>query len=307
MTTRPTKIMQRATDKSTCASWGTNAPVRLFLASPSGITLSLTHLIPAAIIIALLAVAGTPARADEFARRNNQGNTLLKKGELDQALQRYNEAKVERPDRPEVEYNIGNVYHLQGKLDSAAMEYQNALSTLKGPVAPNASYNLGNTFFRQQKYGPALEAYKEALIENPADRDAKHNLELTLRRMQADSTKQQQQQQDKDQQNKSDSTQQNQDQKQDQQKDQQKKDSTQQNQQSQQDKKSDSAQNQPPPNSQNDPQQGDQKKQQQQSQPVGMTKEDAKRLLDALKNDELKVQRLRAQHPMQEGTVTKDW
>jgi hypothetical protein len=42
-------------------------------------------------------------------------------------------------------------------------------------------------------------------------------------------------------------------------------------------------------------------------QPVGMTKEDAKRLLDALKNDELKVQRLRAQHPIREGTVTKDW
>ncbi len=300
MTTYPTSVTPRAPG-------GMNALLRVLGASVGSIQAVFALTAWVTVILACQAVAPATAHADEFARRNNQGNTLLKKGELGQALQRYNEAKVERPDRPEVEYNIGNVYYLQGKLDSAAMEYQNALSTLKGPVAPNASYNLGNTFFRQQKYGPALEAYKEALIENPADRDAKHNLELTLRRMQADSTKQQQQQQDKDQQNKSDSTQEKQDQKQDQQKDQQKKDSTQQDQQSQQDKKSDSTQNRPPPNSQNDPQQGDQKKQQQQSQPVGMTKEDAKRLLDALKNDELKVQKLRAQHPMQEGTVTKDW
>lgn len=266
------------------------------------------HLAREAIIslgICLSLFAPAHVRADEFARRNNQGNTLLKKGELDQALQRYNEAKVERPDRPEVEYNIGNVYHLQGKLDSAAMEYQDALSTLKGPVAPNAKYNLGNTYFRQQKYGPALEAYKEALIENPADRDAKYNLELTLRRMQADSTKQQQQQ-NKDQQDQSDSTKQKQDQKDEQQKDQQKKDSTKQDQPSQPQDKPDSTQGQPPPNSQDNPQSGEEKRQQE-AQPVGMTKEDAKRLLDALKNDELKVQRLRAQQPVQEGTVTKDW
>jgi len=245
------------------------------------------------------------ARADEFARRNNEGNRLLKQGETDRALQRYNEAKVERPDRPEVDYNIANVYHLEGKLDSAANEYQNALSTLTGPVAPAASYNLGNTYFRMQKYGPAIEAYKRALIENPGDLDAKHNLELALGRMQADSTKQQQQQ--KDQQNKSDSTQQKQDQKKDDQKDRQKQDSTQQNQQSQQDKKPDSTQGQPPPSGQENPQAGDSKKEKQMPQPVGMTKEDAKRLLDALKNDELKVQRLRAQHPASEVPVIKDW
>jgi tetratricopeptide (TPR) repeat protein len=244
------------------------------------------------------------ARADEFAKRNNEGNELLKQGQLDQALQRYNEAKVERPDRPEVDYNIGNVYHLEGKLDSAAKEYQNALSTLTGPIAPSASYNLGNTFYRMQEYRPAIEAYKRALIENPGDLDAKHNLELALRRLQADSTQQQQQQ--KDQQNKSDSTQQEQDQKKDNPNDQQKKDSTQQNQQSPQDKKPDSTQGQPPPSGQEDQQPGDQKKQQA-PKPVGMTKEDAKRLLDALKNDELKVQRLRAQHPASEVPVIKDW
>ncbi len=261
--------------------------------------ISLRH---AGIATLFVLLGSLPLQADEFARHNNEGNKLAKQEQFDQALQRYHEARVERPDRPEVGYNIGNVYHLEGKFDSAAKEYQNALSALTGPVAPQASYNLGNTLFRMQQYGPAIEAYKGALIENPSDIDAKHNLELALRRLQADSTKQQQKQDD--QKNKSDSTQQNKDKKDKQPKP----DSTQDNQKSGQDKKppTDSTQGQPPPSGQDNQKPGGQKKDQQPQQPVGMTKADAQRLLDALKNDELKVQKQRAQR-LNEVKVTRDW
>ena len=54
-----------------------------------------------------------------------------------------------------------------------------------------AWYNLGNTLYRQGALPESLEAFKQALRADPADIDAKHNLERVLEQMQ----QQQQQQQ----------------------------------------------------------------------------------------------------------------
>ena len=40
-------------------------------------------------------------------------------------------------------------------------------------------YDAGNAYYRQGKLDQAMEKYKQALRLNPADVDAKHNLELS--------------------------------------------------------------------------------------------------------------------------------
>ena len=260
------------------------------------------------LVLAVMLVAswGDRAQGADYVKLNNKGNKLVEEGKLDQALDEYREASVERPDVPEIDYNIGNVYHLRNQYDSAATEYQDALATLEGPVQPSAFYNLGNTLFRMQKYDLAAESYKRALMENPHDKDAKYNLELAMQRMKEDSTKQQQQQ-GKDKQNQPDSSQQNQDQKQQQNKDQDNKsDSTQQQQNQQQQQQADSSQMQQQPQSGQE-QQDAAEQQQQGAQPKGMTKEDAQRILDALRQRELQVQKQRAQREATAGTPGKDW
>ena len=53
------------------------------------------------------------------------------------------------------------------------------------PALSSASwYNLGNALYRQQQLQESLEAYKQALRANPADLDAKHNLERVLEQLQ---------------------------------------------------------------------------------------------------------------------------
>lgn len=47
-----------------------------------------------------------------------------------------------------------------------------------------ACYNAGNCMFRQERYADAVERYRRALILDPADQDAKFNLELALKRQQ---------------------------------------------------------------------------------------------------------------------------
>ncbi len=48
----------------------------------------------------------------------------------------------------------------------------------------SAWYNLGNALFGTGKYKDAAEAYVQTLRINPADREAKQNLELALRKLQ---------------------------------------------------------------------------------------------------------------------------
>ncbi len=254
------------------------------------------------VLLVIYVLCPASVHADQFAKRNNTGNKLLESGKIDSAITEYQAARVERPGEPGVVYNIGSALHKKGAFDTAATELQNAIAHAELLLKPDAYYNLGNTLYRTQEYEEAVAAYKQALLANADDLDAKHNLELTLRKMNAggDSTSQKQEQ-DKKQQEQQDSTgqqEQNQQQKQDQ-------DSTQ-NQQQQQQQNQD-GNKEPEQQQQPQDQQDGQQREQRQPRPVqGMTQADAERLLDALKNSELALQKKRAQRTTGDK-VAKDW
>ncbi|MCK9398482.1 MAG: hypothetical protein M0Q51_00620 [Bacteroidales bacterium] len=167
-------------------------------------------------------------------------------------------------------YNLGDAWYMQKNYLQASAAFD-TLRTFKmdDETRSKSYYNLGNSLLKaaldsaqlaQQVLPPGIEAYKQSLRLNPADADAKYNLAYAQRLL--DKSQQQQQKQDQ------------QDQK-DQQQDQKKQDQ-QQNQDQQDQQKEDDAKQ--------DQQQQDQ--QQQQAQPQQISKEDAERILEALKNDE---------------------
>ncbi|MCI0597411.1 MAG: tetratricopeptide repeat protein, partial [candidate division Zixibacteria bacterium] len=133
-----------------------------------------------------------------------------------------------------------------------------------------AHYNIGNGLFGAGKFAEAAGAFKKALEINPNDRDAKYNLELALKMLEEEKKNQKNQKnqkqnqknekKDKGSSSNSDSTRQKQNQSQPQNKDQQKS--------------------------------PDQKEQQKMARPKQqMTKEEAERILAALKNEEMKVKK----------------
>lgn len=277
---------------------------------PAFLLLALEMVIPsrsrttkaASALLVLFVLFSPSAHADQFAKRNNTGNKLLEDGKVDSAITEYQAARVERPSEPGVVYNLGSAYHQKGVFDTAATQLQSTLAHVDDALKPSAYYNLGNTLYRMQEYEAAIQSYKQALIANPNDIDAKHNLELTLRKMnQGQDSTSQKQEQDQKQDNQQDSTGQ-QDQNQQQQQDQ---DSTQ-NQQQQQQQNQEGNQDQEQ-QQQQDQQQDGQPREQREPKPVqGMTKADAERLLDALKQNELALQKKRAQRVSGEK-VAKDW
>jgi Ca-activated chloride channel family protein len=144
-------------------------------------------------VLSLALVGGPAGRSWSWPWSNEQrkAERHLAAGRFDQALRHYENARLEQPDNPAIEYNIGNVLHKLEKFDEASAEYSKVIARSDSTLKEMAHYNMGNNYYVTGDLERAVESYSSALLEDPADHDAKYNLEMALRR--------QQQQQDKDQ------------------------------------------------------------------------------------------------------------
>ncbi|MEW6512114.1 MAG: tetratricopeptide repeat protein [Bacteroidota bacterium] len=210
----------------------------------------------------------------------NGGNDLYKDQKFADAEVNYRKALEKEQALVQGHFNLGDALHKQGKFDEAVREYESALGKAEAnDTKAYAHYNIGNSLMREQRYADAVKAYIDALKLNPEDEDAKYNLSYALEKLRQ---QQQQQQQNKNQKNS---------QKKDQQKDEKQKQDQQKKERDQQSKDRQDKQKQP--------QSAQQQKQ--------MSRADAQRILDVLKNSEKDVQkRLRARQAVRAKT-DKDW
>ena len=226
-------------------------------------------------LIALVIAGLSPAPGQSVRSLVNGGNDLYKEQKYTDAEVNYRKALEKEKELLEGHFNLGNALYKQGKFGEAAKEYENAIQRSEDArVRADAYYNIGNALLKGQDYQSAIKAYIEALKRNPEDAEAKHNLSYALRMLQ------QQQQQQK--QNKNDKQQQN--------------------------KKQDQQQQQPQnQQQQNQKQQQQQQQQQAQRQDRQISKADAERILEVLKNNEREVQKkLRARQAVR-PRGEKDW
>ncbi|MDH3223759.1 MAG: tetratricopeptide repeat protein [Gemmatimonadota bacterium] len=150
--------------------------------------------LPVGVVLALALVPGL--RAQESRKQVEEGNRLYGEGRFGEAHERYVEALRRDPDNYLIRFNEGNALYQSQEYQRALEAYGAVTEAGVQDLDASAWYNLGNTLVQQQQLPEALEAYKQALRRNPTDRDAKHNLEVVLERMQQD---QQDQPQDQDQ------------------------------------------------------------------------------------------------------------
>jgi len=73
----------------------------------------------------------------------------------------------------------------KGDFEKAALKYNSVLnSTFSSKIDKfDASYGLGNVEYQNNNFQKAADFYKQALKINPYDNDAKHNLELSLKKL----------------------------------------------------------------------------------------------------------------------------
>lgn len=130
--------------------------------------------------LSLLALFLAACAGDALQRDNAAANRLFQRGEYAAALEAYQRLLAQRPDVPELAYNAGNALHRLENYERAVAETQRALPPKSAKLGAATYYALGNHLLALQRLDEAYEAYKSALLLDPNDADAKHNLELTL-------------------------------------------------------------------------------------------------------------------------------
>jgi Ca-activated chloride channel family protein len=194
-----------------------------------------------------------------------EGNREYTKNNFSESEVSYRKAIDKNKQSPNAVFNIGDALYKQKKYEDAGKQFiestgQNEDINKKA----DGLYNLGNSLLQANKIEESIDAYKSSLKLKPENMQAKYNLAYAqdlLKKQQQQKQQQQKQDKDKNDKNKGDKEK---------------------NKEDQNDNKNQKN------NQQKDQNNTDQQKQQPQQQQI--SKEDAQRLLNALANDEKKVQ-----------------
>ncbi len=202
-------------------------------------------------------------------------------------------------------FNLGTAYYNRESYGEAFGRFKQAGEKAKEkPGKHKAFHNMGNVFMKNKEYQKAVEAYKESLRNNPKDEETRYNLALAkkmLENQQDDPQSNDQNQDDKNQQDQNDQQDKNKDQNNE--GDNNKDNEGEQNEDENKDEGEDgeNGQNEPEENAEGD---GDKKKEQeqkpnegdepedqkQQPRPNQLSKQQIQNLLEAMQNEEKKVQ-----------------
>ncbi|MCB4798149.1 tetratricopeptide repeat protein [Neotamlana laminarinivorans] len=251
-----------------------------------------------------------------------EGNALLNDDDFVSAEMEYRKALSEQASTKAGVYNLGTSYIKNGNFDEALYRLQQAASSSTSKEEKHrAFHNIGNLLMKNKKCKEAVEAYKNALRNNPTDDETRYNLGIAKECAEEQQDQQDQNQDQNQDQDKQDENKENEDQ-QDKQ-DQENKDKEGENDENQ-DKKDEGDQEdkkdgedekdedgKPKDEKEDKGDKGDEQKQNQQPkpQPGQLSPQQIKNLLEAMNNQEQKVQE-KMNAEKQKGVkvkTEKDW
>jgi cytochrome c-type biogenesis protein CcmH/NrfG len=97
--------------------------------------------------------------------QNKVGETLARRGKLDEAAAAFREAIRLNPDNALYHHNLGSALFGKGDMDQAIRAYKDAIKRKPDFVA--AHVNLGHALMRSGKLGQAITAFKEGIRLQP--------------------------------------------------------------------------------------------------------------------------------------------
>jgi Ca-activated chloride channel family protein len=130
-------------------------------------------------IAILLLICSSGTQAQTANARN--GNKFYKEGKYDRAIAEYKKGVKSTSAGTPTRYNLGNAYYRSKQYDESATTYRDLLPSTNDPALKQKTYyNLGVSLSRQNKLEESIEAYKNAVKLDPADEDARINLQKAL-------------------------------------------------------------------------------------------------------------------------------
>jgi Ca-activated chloride channel family protein len=128
-----------------------------------------------------LLIGGLSVRGQSENAMLRQGNRYYQQKQLDQAQQSYQQAVAKDPNNPTAQYNLGNAQFRKNNYSDATRSYEVSVQNSPAkPIQEKGLYNQGVALVKDQKLTESIDAWKKALKLDPADEDARVNLEKAL-------------------------------------------------------------------------------------------------------------------------------
>ena len=122
-----------------------------------------------------------------------KGNEAYTKQEYEKAVSQYQKAIEKSPSNEVAQFNLGNALFKSNKPDDAISAFDNAVTRSKNNDSKSqAYYNKGVVQQNNKKLPECIASYKNALKLNPADEDARQNLQKALLQLKEQQKKQEQ-------------------------------------------------------------------------------------------------------------------
>ena len=217
-----------------------------------------------------------------------EGNHELTTNKFIEAEVDYRKAISKSDKNAVAPYNLGNAYYNNATYSEAFGRFKQAGEKAVEKTDKHKAYhNMGNVFMKRKEYEKAVEAYKQALRNDPKDEETRYNLALAKEMLKKDQQNQDQNKDDKNEDKKDkedkkegDNKEENKDQQDKGDEGDQKKENEEENKEGEGDKKEDEKKK---------PEEGDEKKEQQRR-PNQLSKQQVQNLLEAMQQEEKKVQ-----------------
>lgn len=137
-----------------------------------------------------------------------EGNKALSQDNFVEAEIDYRKAIAKSDENNAAPYNLGNAYYNKETYNEAFGRFKQAGELASNKADKHKAYhNMGNVFMKQKQYEKAVEGYKEALRNNPKDEETRYNLALAkelLKKEQEEQEKNDENKDDQDQKDKQD-------------------------------------------------------------------------------------------------------
>lgn len=213
-----------------------------------------------------------------------QGNQDLSTNKFFEAEVEYRKAISKSDKNAAAPYNLGNAYYNNATFSEAFGRFKQAGETADAKTDKHMAYhNMGNVLMKRKEYQKAVEAYKNALRNNPTDEETRYNLALAKEMLKKDQQNKDQNKDDKNEDKKDKKDQQKEGDNKDENKDKKDKgdqgDKEEENKSDKGDKKDEQKKK---------PEEGDKEKKQ--PRPNQLSKQQIQNLLDAMQQEEKKVQ-----------------
>jgi len=148
----------------------------------------------------------------ESLKNTYEGVLFLDQSESSKAEQSFRTASAQDTLNAIADYNLGNTLFEIGAEEESFGHFKAASQkSTSESLSHQAFHNMGNVFMKRKEYENAVQAYKEALKKNPDDDETRYNYALA-KKMLEDEQQQNDQNQDKDQDQDQNQDQENQDQ-----------------------------------------------------------------------------------------------